>query len=152
VADAWAAADGARRDELLEQGELVLLTTGGGFPLYVALLLGLPFLLFGLAVVFADNHPSGLGWLGAVAGAGAFVVGTANFAGLEFPPIELFVIFVFLLDIWMLVIGTLMCFQERHRVGGEVLDGVAAGRTLGVPRWSTAWACWRGDSSGSRRL
>lgn len=108
VADAWAAARGARRDELLEQGELVLLMTGGGFPLYVALLLGLPFLLFGLAVIFSDNYPSWLGWLGAVAGAGAFVVGTANFAGLEFPPIELFVVFVFLVDIWMLVIGMLM--------------------------------------------
>jgi hypothetical protein len=46
--------------------------TGGGLPLYVALLLCCP-LLFGLAVVFG-NYPSRLGWFGAVAGAGARVV------------------------------------------------------------------------------
>jgi hypothetical protein len=93
---------------LLKDGELVLLMTGGGFPLYVALLLGLPFLIFGLAMVLSSDYPSWLGWLGTVAGAGAFIVGVTNFSGLEFPPIELFVLFVFLVDLWMLITGTLM--------------------------------------------
>lgn len=108
VADAWARSDGAAREQLLERGDLVLLMTGGGFPLYVALLLGLPFLLFGLAMILSSTYPSWLGWLGAVAGAAAFLVGTAAFAGLEFPPIHLFVASVFLLDVWMLVVGVLM--------------------------------------------
>jgi hypothetical protein len=108
VADAWAAADGAGRAELLKDGELVLLMAGGGFPLYVALLLGLPFLIFGLAMVLSSDYPSWLGWLGTVAGAGAFIVGVTNFSGLEFPPIELFVLFVFLADLWMLITGALM--------------------------------------------
>lgn len=108
VADAWAGASGAEQERLLNQGDLVLLMTGGGFPLYVALLLGVPFLLFGLAVVFSRIYPPWVGWLGAVAGAGSFVVGAANFIGLDTPPIQLFVLFVFLLDIWMLVMGTLM--------------------------------------------
>lgn len=108
VADAWAAAEGEERAELLKDGELVLLMTGGGFPLYVALLLGLPFLLFGLAVLFGNAYPSWLGWLGAVAGAGAFIVGVANFSGFGFPPIESFVLFVFLADLWMLIMGTQM--------------------------------------------
>jgi hypothetical protein len=108
VADAWAAAEGARRADLLKDGELVLLMTGGGFPLYVALWLGLPFLIFGLAMVLSSDYPSWLGWLGTVAGAGAFIVGVTNFSGLEFPPIELFVLFVFLVDLWMLITGTLM--------------------------------------------
>jgi hypothetical protein len=108
VADAWVVATGAERERLLERGELVLLMTGGGFPLYVAVLLGLPFLLFGLAVVLDSNYPSWLGWLGAIAGAGAFVVGTVNFAGFEFLPIQLFVPFLFLVDLWMLVMGALM--------------------------------------------
>lgn len=108
VADAWTRASGAEKERLLDQGELVLLMTGRGFPLYVSLLLGLPFVLFGLAVVFSRTYPVWIGWLGAVAGAGSFIVGTANFAGLDALPIELFVLFVFLLDIWMLVMGTLL--------------------------------------------
>lgn len=108
VADAWAGATGAERARLLDRGELVLLMTGGGFPLYVALLLGLPFLLFGLAVVFSSNYPSWLGWLGTVAGALAFLVGTINFVGVDFPPIQLFVLSVFLLDVWMIAVGVLM--------------------------------------------
>lgn len=119
VADAWAVASGARRDELLKDGELVLLMTGGGFPLYVALLLGLPFLLFGLAVIFSNNYPSWLGWLGTVAGTGAFVVGTANFSGFQFLPIELFVVCVFLLDIWMLIVGTLMWRRATSEIASK---------------------------------
>ncbi|MQA14037.1 MAG: hypothetical protein GEV09_07635 [Pseudonocardiaceae bacterium] len=108
VAAAWAAAAGAERERLLERGDLVLLMTGGGFPLYVALFLGLPFLLFGVAMVFSSNYPSWLGWLGTVAGAVAFVVGTTHFVGLGFPPIQLFVLSVFLLDVWMFTVGVLM--------------------------------------------
>lgn len=108
VADAWAGAAGAEREQLLARGDLVILMTGGGFPLYVALLLGLPFILFGIAVILSSAYPSWLGWLGAGAGAVAFVVGTTNFVGLEFPPIQLFVLSVFLLDVWMIAMGVLM--------------------------------------------
>lgn len=108
VADAWAGAGGAEREQLLARGDLVLLMTGGGFPLYVALLLGLPFLLFGVAVTVSSSYPSWLGWLGTIAGAVAFLVGTANFAGLGFPPMQLFVLSVFLLVAWMFVVGVLM--------------------------------------------
>jgi hypothetical protein len=118
VADAWAGATGAEKVRLADRGELVLLMTGGGFPLYVALLLGLPFLLFGLAVVLSGSYPSWVGWLGAIAGAGAFIVGTANFAGFEYIPIQLFVPFVFLVDLWMLVMGALM-WSRAARWSGE---------------------------------
>jgi hypothetical protein len=115
VADAWSRATGTDKQALLDRGEMVLLMTGGGFPLYVALLLGLPFLLFGLAVALDSSYPSWLGWLAALAGAGAFVVGTANFARLDFLPIQVFVAFVFLLDLWMLIMGALMWRHTQIR-------------------------------------
>jgi hypothetical protein len=118
VADAWASAAGAERERLLERGDLVLMMTGGGFPLYVALLLGLPFLLFGLAIVFSSNYPSWLGWLGTVAGAIAFLIGTAHFVGLGFPPIQLFVLSVFLLDVWMIAVGVLMWRRAASGIRG----------------------------------
>ncbi|MGH3763399.1 hypothetical protein [Actinophytocola sp.] len=77
VADAWAGASGAERERPLDRADLVLLMTGRGFPLYLSLLLGLPFPLFGLAVVFSKTYPLWVGWLGAVAGAAQFIVGTA---------------------------------------------------------------------------
>ncbi|MGD9529300.1 MAG: hypothetical protein AB7V44_21230, partial [Pseudonocardia sp.] len=91
VADAWVVATGPEKARLLEHGELVLLMTGGGFPLYVALLLGLPFALFGIAVAVSSEYPSILGWLGAVVGVVGFSTGAANFALLALIPIQLFV-------------------------------------------------------------
>jgi hypothetical protein len=108
VADAWMGAEGAEKSVLLERGAILTEATSGMFPLYVALLLGLPFVLFGLAVVSSDEYPSWLGWIGAAAGALAFVVGSANFAEFGTLPMNLFVVTVFLLDFWMLAMGRLM--------------------------------------------
>lgn len=108
VADAWVDAAGADKAVLLERGTILAEATTGMFPLYVALLLGLPFLLFGLAVVNSKEYPSWLGWIGFVAGGTAFVVGAINFAGFDMLPMNLFVFVVLLLDFWMIAIGRLM--------------------------------------------
>lgn len=123
VADAWVLAAGAEQARLLDRGDLVILMTGGGFPLYVALFLGLPFVLFGLAVTFSSTYPSWLGWLGTAAGAVAFLVGTTNFVGLTFLPMQLFVLSVFLLDVWMIAIGVLMW---RRAASGSRRPSVSA--------------------------
>jgi hypothetical protein len=66
TADAWVAAEGADKAIELERGAVLTLATTGMFPLYVALLLGLPFMLFGLAVAISRDYPSwlGMGWRG----------------------------------------------------------------------------------------
>lgn len=111
TADAWVAAEGADKAIELERGTVLTLATAGMFPLYVALLLGLTFMLFGLAVAISKDYPSWLGWVGAAAGGLAFVVGATNFAGFDLLPMNLFVISVLLLDLWMLAIGRLMWRQ-----------------------------------------
>ncbi|MEB3370090.1 hypothetical protein [Saccharopolyspora mangrovi] len=108
VADAWVEAEGVEKAVLLERGTILTEATSGMFPLYVALLLGLPFVLFGLAVVCSDDYPSWLGWVGAAAGGLAFAVGSSNFAGFEVLPRNLFVLSVLLLDFWMIAVGLLM--------------------------------------------
>jgi hypothetical protein len=108
VADAWVEAEGREKSVLLERGTILTEATSGMFPLYVALLLGLTFVLFGIAVVSSDEYPSWLGWIGAAAGALAFVVGSTNFAGFDILPMNLFVLTVFLLDFWMIAVGRLM--------------------------------------------
>ncbi|WP_046471442.1 hypothetical protein [Allosalinactinospora lopnorensis] len=108
VADAWIDAEGAEQVALLERGTTLAQATDAMFPLYVTLLLGLPFVLFGLALVLDKEYPSWLGWLAVAAGGLAFTVGAGNFAGFALLPIELFVLTVFLLDIWMLAVARLM--------------------------------------------
>ncbi|MQA26218.1 MAG: hypothetical protein GEU94_12285 [Micromonosporaceae bacterium] len=108
VADAWAATSGAEQAVHLERGTLLLLATAGMFPLYVALLLGLPFLLYGIALVLDPHYPSWLGWVGIAAGGLAFVVGATNFAGFDVLPMNLFVLTVLVLDFWMLAVARLM--------------------------------------------
>jgi hypothetical protein len=111
VADAWVDAEGAEKAVLLERGTILTEATSGMFPLYVTLLLGLPFVLFGLAVVVSGDYPSWLGWIGAAAGTSAFAVGSTNFAGFDVLPMNLFVLTVFLLDFWMIAVGRLMWRQ-----------------------------------------
>lgn len=113
VADAWAASDGDQRALHLERGTILLQATTNMFPLYVALWLGLPFILFGLAMVHSADYPSWLGWVGASAGTLSFVVGLTNFAGLELLPRELFVVSVFALVGWMLGLARRMWAQVR---------------------------------------
>lgn len=115
VADAWVASDGAEQAMHLERGAILILATTGMFPLYVALLLGLPFLLFGVAFVLSTNYPSWLGWIAAVAGALAFAVGATNFAGLDWLPMNLFVLTVLILDVWMIAIARLMWQRASSR-------------------------------------
>ena len=121
VADAWVSAEGAEKAALLERGTVLTLATSAMFPLYVALLLGLPFILFGLAVVTSPDYPSWLGWIGAAAGGLAFVVGTTNFAGFDALPMTLFVITVLLLDVWMLAIARLM-WRHGSRLRSELIE------------------------------
>lgn len=108
LSDAWVAAEGAEKSVLLERATILTHATAGMFPLYVALLLGLPFVLFGLAVVSSDEYPSWLGWIGAAAGALSLAVGSTNFAGFDILPMNLFVLTVLLLDFWMIAVGRLM--------------------------------------------
>lgn len=120
VADAWVDAEGAQRAVLLERGTILADATTGMFPLYVALLLGLPFLLFGLALVIERQYPTWLGWVAAAAGGLAFAVGASNFAGFTLLPMSLFVLTVFMLDFWMLAVARLMW---RHGSRRHDLDG-----------------------------
>lgn len=108
VADAWAGSTGAEQALHLERGTILLLATSAMFPLYVAMLLGLPFVLLGAAMVVSRTYPSWPGWLALAAGTLSLAVGTTNFAGLDLLPINLFVVTVLLLDVWMIVTARLL--------------------------------------------
>ena len=109
AADAWAAASGPERESLLRAGDLVLLLQNSQFVSAIALVLGLPFVLFGLSVAFSRTYPAWLGWVGTAAGAGAFFTGVTRFVRLELVPDPvLFGVFGLGVSLWMAAMGALM--------------------------------------------
>ena len=109
AADAWAAASGSERESLLRAGDMVLLLQNSQFVSAIFLVLGLPFVLFGLAVAFSRAYPVWLGWLGATAGAGAFFTGVTRFVRIELVPDPvLFGVFGLGVSLWIAVTGALM--------------------------------------------
>lgn len=127
LADRWAAAPPDQQAQWLRVGDTLILLLSGTFRLYIAFLLGLPFVLFGLAVVFSRVYPARLGWVGVVGGGGSLVVGLAQFLRLPFIPIWLFVLFGPLVIGWLVVMGVAM-----WRYAGALPAGAsgAAGFTL----------------------
>ena len=109
VADAWQAASAPEKEDELLVAEAMFGILGGTFRSYIAWLYGLPFLLLGLAVALSEEYPRWLGWVAAVAGAGAVVAGTTLFLDVPLVPFPLlFGGFVIPLNIWLAVIGLLM--------------------------------------------
>lgn len=109
TADAWAVATGPDKETMLLAGRAMLGVTGGLFLNFIAWLIGLPYLLMGLAVARDDGYPTWLGWVAVVAGAGALFAGTTRFLGLELVPFPvLYGGFVIPLTLWLATMGLLM--------------------------------------------
>jgi hypothetical protein len=109
VADAWLAAPANEAEVHLRTADVMLAVTGGLFHSFVAWMLGLPYVLFGTAVVLGTGYPRWLGWVAVVAGSGALLAGTTRFLGFGLVPYPLlYGGFVIPLSIWLAAMGVLM--------------------------------------------
>lgn len=109
VADNWRAVATSEREVSLRLAQGMLLISGGLFHSFVAWLMGLPFFLFGLSIIFGEGYPRWLGWIAVVASAGAFLAGTTRFLGIELVPFPLlYGGFIIPLSIWLAVMGVFM--------------------------------------------
>lgn len=110
VADQWASAPSAA---LLQLGEVMVRLAYATFSTYLMLLLGLPFVLAGLAMAASRSYPAWLGLLGAAAGTGALVGGATRFLGLHgvVPDGLLFGVFVLAGQVWLVLVGVLLWRQ-----------------------------------------
>ncbi len=107
VADAWASS----QDPALFQAAYVLeQVVAGIFSIWIFVLLGVSFSLYGLAVALSDVYPKWLGWAALVVAIGAGLIGLAEaFSGHSVVLTNiLFPIASILLTVWMLVMGALM--------------------------------------------
>ena len=108
MADAWAAAPPAQKPELLRVGQAVLAVQTGLFYAWVAAFLGLPFLLFGLALTRSRHYPAWSGWLGIFGGALMLAYGVVQLHGEIAGVGPLFYRAAVIPIAWMLLMGVLM--------------------------------------------
>lgn len=110
LADRWAAAPPAEREEVARMGEFVhTLLRQPLFVVELLFLFGLPFALIGLAIALDRGYPAWFGWAGFVVGVATFVTGTTWFVGLRvIPELVLFVALLPLEWMWTLALGVVM--------------------------------------------
>lgn len=122
VAGAWAGSTGPEQEVSLIVGHALLGVTGGLFLNFITWLIGMPFLLLGLAVALEDEYPRWLGWIGVVCGAGAFVSGTGRFVGELFIPFPVvYGGFIVPLSLWLGVIGLLNVRRATNLGAGRLV-------------------------------
>ena len=121
LADTWAAAPASEQTSLLLAGDTLLWILGGTWASVLSFFHGVPFVLFGLAVVLDGTYPAWLGWVGVVGGSGSLVAGVTMFLGVGLLPEWLFIVFAIVVSLWMVAMGILM-WRRAAQNGGPTFD------------------------------
>jgi hypothetical protein len=119
LADGWATALPAERENIVRMGESVhVLLREPLFVSEIVFLFGLPFALIGLGIALDRTYPAWLGWAGFAVGAATFVTGATWFVGLPIiPELTLFVALLPLEWVWILALGVVMWRRSRLLAG-----------------------------------
>jgi hypothetical protein len=108
LAAAWAVTTGSEKEILLHNGATLLMILGGTWAGVLSFFHGVPFVIFGLAVVLDRSYPTWLGWFGFVGGLGSLFCGVTMFLGVGLVPEGLFIVFALVVSLWMVAMGVLM--------------------------------------------
>jgi hypothetical protein len=108
LAHAWAAAPVSEQTSLLLAGDTLLWILGGTWASVLILFHGVPFVLFGLAVVLDWSYPTWLGWFGFAGGFGSLFCGVTMFLGVGLVPEGLFIVFALIVSLWIVAMGVPM--------------------------------------------
>jgi hypothetical protein len=118
LAKAAAGADSAHRSDLVSAARAVAAATHGPSLVAMALLIGLPLLLFGLAMV-TDSYPSSLGWTGIVIGAATVITATSLYVVPDVVPGALLygLLASVVAQMWMVTLGVVMLRRRGAPIG-----------------------------------
>ena len=119
LADAWSAAPRAEQVGLLLAGDTLLRVLGGTWASVTSFFHGVPFILFGLAVVLDRSYPTWLGWVGVLGGAGSLASGMMMFLSVGLVTGRPYIAFALLVSVWMVAMGVLMCRRAGTAQNGE---------------------------------
>jgi hypothetical protein len=123
LAEAASKAEPAERVELVQAARAVAAVTHGPSLVAMALLIGVPLLLFGLALVL-DTYPSWLGWLGMVVGLATVLAATGLFLAPTLIPGALLygVLGSLIAQLWLGSIGAAMLLRAARRTHRTAAD------------------------------
>jgi hypothetical protein len=93
---------------VLRAGDTLIWILGGTWASVVSYFHGLPFVLFGLAVVLDRSYPTWLGWVGVLGGAGSLASGMMMFLSVGLVPGRPYIAFALIVSVWMVAMGVLM--------------------------------------------
>ena len=113
LAAAWDTAPADQRADVVRDAEALLGALEGTWASVATFFHGLPFALFGSAVVLDRRFPAWLGGVGLAGGLGSLAVGPAMFLGADAAPEWLFVAFALVVSLWMVTMGGLM-WRRTH--------------------------------------
>jgi hypothetical protein len=119
LSDAWAAASSPEQVSLLGAGDTLLWILGGTWASVVSYFHGVPFILFGLAVVLDRSYPAWLGWVSVVGGAGSVASGIMMFLSVGTFPGRPYIAFALVVSVWMVAMGVLMWRRAGATRNGE---------------------------------
>ena len=119
LADAWSAAPRPEQAGLLLAGDTLLRVLGGTWASVISFFHGVPFILFGLAVVLDRSYPTWLGWVGVLGGAGSLAFGMRMFLGVGLVSGRPYIAFALVVSVWMVAMGVLMWRRAGATRNGE---------------------------------
>ncbi len=109
LAKAYADANLADKAMIYQSFYALFSALGATFPLYISLMLGLPYFFAGISVTFSKKYPAWLGWLAVVCGLGNFIAGISMFLDHPIIPEDMvFGVFGLLLHLWLIIMGIFM--------------------------------------------
>jgi hypothetical protein len=118
LAKAWTVAPSADQASLLRASDTLLHILGGTWASVISSFHGVPFVLFGLAVMLSRRYPAWLGWVGVGGGAGSLVAGIMMFLDVGLLPAWLFIVFALVVSVWMVAMGVLMWRRAEPSLTG----------------------------------
>jgi len=115
LADRWAATvSPSERADLVRAADTVLTALRGTSLVAIAILWGLPLVLFGLAVAWEDYYPHWLGWTGMVVGAATFAAAIAQYLQPDIiQGVLIYGLLVSIVQLWSIGLGVAMWRRVR---------------------------------------
>lgn len=129
LADAWTNASPSGREDIARAAGVVFTTLGGTSLTSIAILWGLPPILFGRAAALLEGFPSWLGWSGLAVGVATLAAATAQFLHPDLiPGFLIYGPLVFAVQLWSLALGLTVWRRagDTHHPDGEVSQNLGS--------------------------
>ena len=124
IARAWTTAAPAEQAMALRVADALDRANFGLYTFETLLLPGLPFILYGLALVVSGTYARPLGWIAVLGGSVSFVAGLVQaYDGRSATASLVFIAGSMLVTVWMLVLGLAMWRQAEHSAALSAHDG-----------------------------